>query len=451
MSESGILGIDWGTHSSKWAWTTVDDDNHQESGTFGILRSDVWVDARSHLVLTDDAPPQDARTVGFIKNKMIKSPEAAFWEGPLRSFPLTMGELATFSLWFLLCEAFASLHAKAKVSLSSADVRFSLPNWVGTRDAAYARASYEQAAAVACRLFHQTMNGSKGTTVRITIDQWRKLVTDARRELNVHDQTVVLDDPDGFRKLIESAHMSPMHSGFRFVVESSAAGLLGLRRGLDLWDSKSQVLNLLVVDVGAGSTDIGYVLRTFPKVGTAKVVLCQLPPASTCSVAGEDLTLRIQEIQRAKGHSISRDEAELMKISERNSTWTANPTVKEWVEKIASHVCSYVQSLPDKRWLPFPPGARVLVTGGSAVVPGLKAAVVDAVKNGMKANGIDFRVIEGVDAMDLALKGPVALEANRLAVCLGSSDADLPRLAYHSRLGPPAPHPTVRATRGSWT
>lgn len=451
MSERGILGIDWGTHSSKWAWTIVDDDNHQESGTFGIRRSDVWVDPQGHLVLTDDAPPKDARTVGFIKNKMIKSPEAAFWEGPLRSFPLTMGELATFSLWFLLCEGFASLHAKAKVSLANTDVRFSLPNWVDTRDAAYARASYEQSAAVACQLFHQTMKESNGTVVMMTIDRWRTLVTDARRELGVNDQTVVLDDPDGFRKLIESKHVSSKHPAFRFVVESSAAGLLGLRRGFELWDSKSQVLNLLVVDVGAGSTDIGYVLRTFPKEGTAKVVLCQLPPAPTCSVAGEDLTLRIQEIRRAKGQSVSRDEAELIKISERNSTWSAHPTVKEWVEKVASHVCSYVQSLPDQRWLPYPPGARVLVTGGSAVVPGLKSAVVEAVKKGMNAKGIDARVIDGVDVMDLALKGPLAREANRLAVCLGSSDADLPRLAYHSRLDPPATHPTVRATRSSWT
>jgi hypothetical protein len=139
-----------------------------------------------------------------------------------------------------------------------------------------------------------------------------------------------------------------------------------------------------------------------------------------------------------------------MKISGRNSTWTTSPTVTDWVEKIASHVYSYVQSLPDKRWLPFPPGARVLLTGGSAVVPGLKDAVVQAVKNGMKANAIDARVIRGVDAMDLALKGPTAREANRLAVCLGSSDADLPRLAYHPRLDSPAIHPKVRATGGRW-
>jgi hypothetical protein len=38
---TALLGIDWGTHSSKWLWKIAGDDGSAREGRFKILRSDV--------------------------------------------------------------------------------------------------------------------------------------------------------------------------------------------------------------------------------------------------------------------------------------------------------------------------------------------------------------------------------------------------------------------------
>jgi len=53
QSEASI-GIDWGTHSSKWTWTF----GESRSAQFKILYSDVRLDEASNkILLSDERPP----------------------------------------------------------------------------------------------------------------------------------------------------------------------------------------------------------------------------------------------------------------------------------------------------------------------------------------------------------------------------------------------------------
>jgi hypothetical protein len=225
--------------------------------------------------------------------------------------------------------------------------------------------------------------------------------------------------------------------------------LAGLRQANG--SDSGYLLKLLVVDVGAGSTDVGYVIRSMPpRDEEVKEALCQLPPANTCQSAGEDLSRRIIGIYRTRGKHITLDEAEVIKITGAETDWLTHPTVTEWMRSVAEHVRAYVLDIPDQRWLPLMPGLQVLVTGGSAVVPGLREEIVNAAVQALRQRGMTSDVIDKTQPMRLSLDGPAARDANRLAVAIGAADPDLPRLSYFSRLDPPMPHTNVK-TPPSWT
>lgn len=133
--------------------------------------------------------------------------------------------------------------------------------------------------------------------------------------LDISDESEINRDADGFRAVLKRTFNVGEGVGFRFVAESSAAGLTGLRDAeIEMGDSKF-LRKILVVDVGAGSTDIGYVLRTIPRtVSDAKELLCQLPPANTRELAGADLSRRIVAICRSRGEHITFNEAEKRKM-----------------------------------------------------------------------------------------------------------------------------------------
>lgn len=75
-----------------------------------------------------------------------------------------------------------------------------------------------------------------------------------------------------------------------FITESGAAGLPYLR-AMDIEDVPGAhgLAKLLVIDVGAGSTDIGYMLRVRHRE-TRKEKLYYFTPASSFPVAGNELT-----------------------------------------------------------------------------------------------------------------------------------------------------------------
>ena len=443
MSQA-LIGVDWGTHSSKWNWMHGEDSF--DRGEFNILPSDVQLDLDSdRIFLSLDPPLEDSVFESGIKGTLIRDPYGPFWVGPRRQIKLTLGELVSFSLWSLLSEAYQNLTHKRSTEPSEIEVRFSLPNWVGLTGAADARSKYEQAARVACYIFVQDRTAwlQRPSPSR---QEWQAAVDNALRELRLSDDSEV--DRAGFRSIIQRKFKVNDSIGFRFVAESSAAGLTGLREFESDSPGKRYLRKILVVDVGAGSTDIGYVLRTVPAVG-ANEALVQLPPANTCAIAGKSLTESIVKIYRARGERIGLEEAERRKTG-GDENWLADPSVSEWKRGIAEQVETYVADIADERWLPFEPSLHVLVTGGSGVVTGLQEEVLTAAKNGLKQRNVDQRVIDGTALMTLDSSGPYANDVNRLAVALGAASEELPTLSYHDSLDPPTSDVPVRAKRG-WT
>lgn len=442
---NALIGVDWGTHSSKWNWMYVDE--YFDRGEFNIIPSDVHLDPDSdRIFLTRDLPREGSIFESGIKGTLIRDPYGPFWAGPRRQVRLTLGELVSFSLWSLLSEAYENLRRNISTEPSRIEVRFSLPNWVGVSGAAEARSKYEQAARVGCYIF---MRDRKAWVERPSPsrEEWKGTVGKVLSDLNVSDDAEV--DRSGFQSAIQKKFDVVDSISFRFVAESSAAGLTGLREFEAESDRGKYLRKILVVDVGAGSTDIGYVLKTIAGVG-ANEVLVQLRPANTCEVAGKALTENIVKIYGVRGERIGFDEAERRKLSGGEDIWLDDPSVKEWKRRIAEPVETYVNELADERWLPCEPSLHVLVTGGASVVKGLREEILAAVKRGLERRNVDSRVTDGTALMALDTSGRYANDVNRLAVALGAASEELPRLSYHERLDPPAPDVPVRAKRG-WT
>src|ERR1700730_3441538 len=104
---AALIGIDWGTHSSKWIWTPSRLDSPEPKRK--ILLSEVRVEQPSGRVLLGvESPPSDSITEHGIKGKIINDPGASFWDGS-RASKLSLGDLVSFSLWFLLSEAHQNL------------------------------------------------------------------------------------------------------------------------------------------------------------------------------------------------------------------------------------------------------------------------------------------------------------------------------------------------------
>jgi hypothetical protein len=436
------IGIDWGTHSSKWTWTGLETDSIKPiRGRFKILRSDVRLnETNNSIFLSVDPPPSGSIYAPNLKGALIKDPDGSFWVGARKRVKLTRGELVSFSLWYLLGEAYQNCCESLQNEPGEVDVRFSLPNWVDIDAGAVARACYEQAAHVTCHIFAGNRGGGSRTAYSVR-ESWQEKTREALTQLKISDESEINRDPQGFRMMLQKPINIGQGVKFCFVAESSAAGLAGLRveeMETDIEETKV-VRKILVVDVGAGSTDIGYVIRAIPpKNSKANESLCQLPPANTCQIAGADLSNRIVEIYRSRGEEMGFTEAETRKIVGDDHEWLSHPAVVDWKHTIAAHVKRYVTDIPDNYWLPLKnPGLQVLVTGGSGAVTGLRDEILAAAKEGLANRGYPLNVVQETTLMDLRLEGSDAKDANRLAVAIGAASEDLPRLGYHPKLDPP--------------
>jgi hypothetical protein len=205
---------------------------------------------------------------------------------------------------------------------------------------------------------------------------------------------------------------------------------------------------LLVVDVGAGSTDIGYMLRV-RSITTSKENLYFFHPASSFNVAGNELTDEMVRYYAARGEPLTYSRAEARKL--QSTKWATLPFVDIWKKRISEHVREYVSGIPDFRWLPAPVSLNVVLTGGSGLVPGLSEAVKKAVFDSLQARAVqsatlDRIVVRGDHLPHLSLGNEA--EYARRAVCLGAADRDKPGFKHMDKMDPPI---EVRvATPRSW-
>jgi len=196
------------------------------------------------------------------------------------------------------------------------------------------------------------------------IEKWKHTVQTTRETLSEKKlSSLTLESANSANFSLDAG--SPT---WRFIVESGAAGIPYLRvMQLPRQRGIGGLGKLLVVDVGAGSTDVGYMLRT-TNLESGEPIFYHLRPAPAFPIAGNQLTEDLLKHYRAQNRRMGYREAEAQKTS--GTSWCNLPFVRAWRKQICDHVETYVLGIPDDRWLPVEKPLNVVVTGGSGLVAG---------------------------------------------------------------------------------
>jgi hypothetical protein len=260
---------------------------------------------------------------------------------------------------------------------------------------------------------------------------WKQLVREARSE--GHATTHSELDIENITQVRFESQSSGISWGF--LTESGAAGLPYLRASeIESVPGAPGLAKLLVIDVGAGSTDVGYMLRVRNRKTHAEK-LYYFPPATSFPVAGNELTKAIMKHYAARGEPLTYREAEARKLQQTG--WQELSFVKVWRDRIGEHVREYVDGVQDCRWLPLPVSLNVVITGGSGLVPGLKNQIAGAVREAFERRGFRSQTIEKVRILGShipRLSYKTEAEYARRAVCLGATDSDKPGCKYLDKM-----------------
>ncbi|MBI1750534.1 MAG: hypothetical protein HYR59_07690 [Acidobacteria bacterium] len=439
-----FLGIDWGTHSSKWCYQDLL--NHRYVGT--VWDSRVWRIGESLAMFPLQTHYAALEGEAALKRKLINDPDQSFWEGPRRKLGVTLGEAVVFSLLALLADAERKLNEK-DLSLRDTDeltIRFSHPNWI-SQHAVPALQNFRDAAFVALTGFiEMTSVVSVEDSFHMQAPQLRSAV---ERHLSSLPSLTPLPETYSHEAYSRSLAGNAGHIQWQLVFESCAAGLPQLAElESELFDGgavdpnqHARIRKLLVVDIGAGSTDFGYMLRTIlpdPRTDAPTgPALLWLPAAPAFERAGNWLTERIHADWEAQGRKTTPEEAEIYKTSGATD-WYEKPYVREWCTSIAERVEHYVRQLPDKRYLyghRFPP-LQIVLTGGSSSVKPIARTVVDRVKTALVARGVAAEVAGNTKSTRCALpsfatQGYSEDRLAQLAVCIGASHPYFAKLKYY--------------------
>lgn len=432
------VGLDWGTHSSKWWYTTSRGGAfRQPSALPRVIDSTVYRKGDSlevHRERTSvQADIQDLR----LKRMLLADPMGAdYWGAVRQGIGISLGEAATLVIACLLSDMHANLVAEGNELTDSTTVnlRYSLPNWTEA-DAEHnvaRKRMFETAAVVSCLLGQRGWDALPEIGKPVAIREWRNLI----REVQNHSETVDIlkQFPNTFAEMVQAEHEIGTLR-WRLAAESSAAGFHPLTSLLEDVPSGSKAhmhwVKLLVVDVGAGSTDTGYFISS-RRLSDQHLVFNYLPPALTLDYAGEQLTEMLRDhIRRTRRRDIAKAEAETIKVSAPDE-WIGEPFVDEWRTKIAKSVSEYIQSVPDELRLPDDrlPSLKVVLTGDSGVVKGLDTSIRSAVSDALVRRGVQTAYANRTEIV--LLQSPIAdkVDAARRAVSTGSAESDFAKLAY---------------------
>jgi hypothetical protein len=443
MHDRVFVGVDWGTHSSKVCIATP-------AGKYTVLpicSSDVLREGECLIFAPLAVADEDDLARGLKGDLISHVMKQQFWgiEDRLDT-GTTLGEAVTFSLCCLLSAA-ATINGN---NLRGAELGFSFPNWIadqGRRSALAARAFLE-AVQVAVHLvgtFPLSELPRPGSLY--SIPHWKRLVHAVPMEIRSGDSTDSLTAENMTQILFARPEAD---IAWRFVVESCAAGVPYLRamKGHDI-PGVAGLAKLLVVDVGAGSTDVGYMLKV-SHIETAAPNFYYFHPASSFPEAGNVLTEEIIKHGRTKDERITHAEAEARKI--QLTSWHEQPFVKSWIRRIREHVQQYMEGVPDQRWLPAPVTLNIIVTGGSGLVAGLGEQIRLGVEEALMSRGFDRRTISSTRLIaDYQPRFDIvtAAEIARRAVSFGAADSKKPGFRYMPRMAAPSPAPRT-ITDGKW-
>ena len=391
----------------------------------------------------DPATVEEDSLVTSLKERLIQDPLGQdFWGSDRLDTKTSLGEAVAFSLCCLLNDAMAAVsHIEG--------IGFSFPNWLveDTKAAKAAVEHFRQAVKVAVYLIgHVPSNELPRPQKSFSIIRWKDLAGQALvRSMGGDGETLSIGN------MTQLGFSLPTYAAvWSFLVESGAAGLPYLRAmDIEPVPGTPGLAKLLVVDVGAGSTDVGYMLRVQNRK-TEQEKFYYFMPASSFPEAGNALTHELMKHYSARDDPITDREAESRKLLD--TSWANLQFVDSWRRRICEHVREYVEGIPDKRWLPLPVPLNIVVTGGSGLVPGLGNAVKDAVVEALSRLHIGEKtrntvILSRSYIPNLSFRTEAAY-AQR-AVCLGASDPEKPGFQYIDRMDPPTrtriavPHPWV--------
>lgn len=390
-------------------------------------------------MFTQDERFQDPRRETALKRKLIQDPDQSFWDGPRPKLGVTLGEAVVFSILCLLIDAQRTMldRGRTLVNGRSATLRFSHPNWI-TEDNVRALECYRDAVVVATSIFLEGLDFKSGPrSINIAADALRSAV---QRHRVIMSRLRKFPSQYTHREYLDCSTGSINGTTWELVFESCAAGFPYVLEGeYDTFESElrkfpatRRIRKILVVDVGAGSTDAGYLVRTIrPRNvrGIMKPLLIWLPAADALEVAGRWLTDKILADFKQQGRHVTAAEAEDYKIS--SQIWYEKPYVREWTALIADHVAEYVRGICDEICLPNNPELEVVLTGGSSVVEPLRDETLRQVRSALRRRGIGEALSDATKLIEVAHPESLgrsyrAVEVAQLAVSLGASD---PRLA----------------------
>ncbi len=445
------VGIDWGTHSSKW-WYTAE---HETGAVFGPLRVGPVIDSTIHrrgerLVLVRERTviASDLR-IPRIKRCLIEYPLGpSFWDASWEeSTGLSLGESSALSLAVILGDAAENMKANGlQIALGQTEVRlcFALPNWVGQeqRELKARRQMFQACAVVGALIENEGLYALPKVGMEVPKEEWHQKILNIRQTSEC--RLVIEEFPTGFKDLVERHFSLPGARGlqWRLAAESCAAGFPKLERLLvdpaEAIKTEDHWVKLLVVDVGAGSTDIGYLVSSRNRQG--QLFFNYLRPAPTLEWAGEKLSEMVRDFYRSKGREITPEEAEILKLNAPDE-WKNEEFVKDWIKRIANRVGDYIVSVPDTARLPEPsiPGLKILLTGGSGVVPGLglDVEVENAVKQALmkRRSDVPTNVVSKTERVEAKLDWPQdPIDQARRAVSIGAGKKTFGELRYREKL-----------------
>lgn len=440
MSAPFQVGVDWGTHSSKIC--IVDPKGGYLAGP---LLSSALLHRGDDLVFAPKGKVNEDELVRSLKSDLIQhSLSVPFWSKDDRPDSGTsLGEAVAFSLICLLSECKRLVTKDYGVTdFGQVEVGFALPNWLAeeTRKATIAAKHFCEAVTVAVYIVSAETIPELPTPGKPfpipKIKRWLADALIATRDLQSEQPTL-----EGVNKTLFSLRADGPR--WRFIVESGAAGLPYLRAmRLSNRPGVAGLAKLLVVDVGAGSTDVGYMLKT-SNVTTGAPTLYYFHPASTFAEAGNALTEELVKHHRAQNKPITWAEAEAEKIA--NTNWHNLPFAQLWIRHICEHVAQYILGVPDERWLPQPVKLHLVVTGGSGLVPGLKKQMHDAVIDALARRRFDVHTNQKLSVVPVDKYKPTfnletEAEVARRAVSFGAADPDKPGFRYMVKMdAPPGP------------
>jgi hypothetical protein len=438
------LGVDWGTHSSKWCYQ--DPSGRVIVGE--IWDSQVWRIKDSLAMFPLSRRYSGDHGVAALKRKLIRDPGQAFWSGERSDIEATLGEAVVFSLATLLLDAVTKLRLGG-IELGKAEhlnVRFSHPNWI-TPEAVAALQCYRDAAVMALSVPKSGLAGAvleNGgfyaplSTLRRLIDERRSHAVKLERfpreyEYKAYQKcSTGVDDGVEWGFVFESAA-----AGFPFIAEREPDLFAG-----DISSTDAKFRKVLVIDIGAGSTDAGYMLRTIrldPRTHKpTEPILIWMPAAAALDMAGTWLTDQIHADWYQQGRKGTRTEAEDYKTS-GVTDWYSKPYVAKWCGDIASHVAHYMFEVRDTTRLPHKPFLELVVTGGSSAVTPVKTCLLDGVKDALVRRGIGAGVVDETKMIQpylaaFAQGGYSDTQMAQLAVSLGASHPRMVDLTHYDSL-----------------